>query len=50
MKDMRNDKAMLNEEELDKVNGAGHYETIIIYSTDPYGNPVIHEYTVYFPL
>ena len=51
MKDMRNDKAMmLNDEELEHVNGGGHYETVYTYSMDPYGHVVVHEYTIWVPV
>lgn len=48
-KGMRNDKPrILNEEELEQVNGAG-YKTIVVTSMDPYGNLVVHEYIVWIP-
>ena len=49
MKELRNDKVMLNDEALDKVNGAGHYETIYVPSIDPYGRAVVYEYTIWVP-
>ena len=46
--DEKNNARMLNEEELEQVNGAG-YKTIIYTSVDPYGNLIVHEYTVWVP-